>query len=191
MKISGVVLAGGQSSRYGKPKMFEQYNGVPFYQHSVNALVTSGVSPVYIVTNESIASHFQPLQAEVLLEKEQHKGPLYALSYAFEEINHADWLFVLAADIPFVSKEFVNTLLNQISRSEVDAIIPVSGDRLQPLLALYHKRCYHVAKDLLSKGEKSMKPLLQKVKTKSLSFPEDQKDFININYQIDWENEQR
>lgn len=38
MKIAGIVLAGGQSSRYGQPKMFEMFAGQPLYKHSLIAL---------------------------------------------------------------------------------------------------------------------------------------------------------
>lgn len=42
MKIAGVVLAGGQSSRYGQPKMFELFAGQPLYKHSLTALQKIG-----------------------------------------------------------------------------------------------------------------------------------------------------
>ena len=41
MKIAGVVLAGGQSSRYGQPKMFELFAGLPLYKQSLIAFQKS------------------------------------------------------------------------------------------------------------------------------------------------------
>ena len=47
MKIAGIVLAGGQSSRYGQPKMFEMFAGQPLYKHSLIALQKSAGSSYY------------------------------------------------------------------------------------------------------------------------------------------------
>jgi molybdopterin-guanine dinucleotide biosynthesis protein A len=190
MNIAGIVLAGGRSSRFGKPKMFESYKGIPFYQHSVNALL-SAIPKVYIVTNKQLAPFFNSSSVSILIEENEHNGPLHALSYAFESIQTADWFFLLAADIPFVTKEFVLTLSEQITDSDIDAIVPVSGDKEQPLLALYHRRCLPHAKQILASNKRSMKPLFQSVNVKWIPFPDTQKDFTNINTQEQWEIEQR
>lgn len=188
MRIAGVILAGGQSSRYGKPKMFEPYKGLPFYQHSVNALKQSGISFVYIVTNDQLAPHFNEDSAQILVEKHPHNGPLHALEFALES-TEADWYVVLAADIPFVTSELVHSLMDYTSESSVDAIVPIAGEKEQPLLALYHRRCLPQIKKILSQNKRSMRPLLQQVNVKWIHFPDNQKDFTNINKQEDWENE--
>ncbi|WP_252315972.1 NTP transferase domain-containing protein [Sinobaca sp. H24] len=40
---AGAVLAGGRSSRYGRAKMFEIYNGKPLYQYSLDAFEGAGI----------------------------------------------------------------------------------------------------------------------------------------------------
>ncbi|MFC0562264.1 molybdenum cofactor guanylyltransferase [Halalkalibacter alkalisediminis] len=190
MRMVGVILAGGQSSRYGKPKMFEIYKGLPFYQHSVNALNTnSAISSVYIVTNELLSSRFDDSSASILIEKQQHNGPLHALTFALDTIEEADWFFVLASDIPFVTAELARSLIQYTTDSSIDAIVPIAGEKEQPLLALYHKRCLPYAKDIIAQNKKSMRPLLQAVRVKWIHFPDNQKDFTNINRQEEWKIE--
>lgn len=191
MSIVGVVLAGGKSSRYGKAKMFEPYKGQPFYQHSVQALTKSDISSVYIVTNELLAPFFDRNTASILIEEQKHNGPLHALTFALESIESSDWFFVLAADIPFVTEEFVRSLIQYTNDSAIDAIVPISGEKEQPLLALYHKRCLPLAQKLLAHNKRSMRPLLQQVHVKWIPFPDHQRDFININRQEEWESEQK
>ncbi|WP_227939655.1 molybdenum cofactor guanylyltransferase [Alkalihalobacillus deserti] len=192
MRVVGVILAGGQSLRYGKAKMFELYKGLPFYQHSVNALNnSSSISSIYIVTNELLASSFDDSVASILIEEQKHNGPLHALTHALESIEDADWFFVLAADIPFVTSKLVRSLINYTDNFTVDAIIPIAGEKEQPLLALYHKRCLPVAQEILSQNKKSMRPLLQQVNVKWVQFPDNQREFININNQEDWKREQK
>jgi len=71
MKIAGIVLAGGKSSRYGKPKTFETYQGKYFYQHSVEALKQNSLSPIVIATNENLISYFE--QDDVLSKKNRKR----------------------------------------------------------------------------------------------------------------------
>ncbi|GAE36218.1 molybdenum cofactor guanylyltransferase [Halalkalibacter akibai] len=188
MKMVGVVLAGGKSSRFGRPKMFEHYKGIPFYQHSVNALTRDPILDVYIITNNELADCFKG-HVSVLVEEEPHNGPLQALVFAFESVQDGDWFFVLAADVPFVTAEFVTELTEHIS-TDLDVVIPVTNGQQQPLLALYHRRCLPVAKEILATNKRSMKPLLDKVRIKTVAFSETQKDFININTEADWAREQ-
>lgn len=186
MSIAGVVLAGGRSSRYGKPKMFEEYQRIPFYKHSINAFANSGLAAIYIVTNENLSSYFSNAHAEIIIEKEDHNGPLYALSYAMSSIQDKEWFFVLAADLPFVTSTFVREMMNYTKNLSYDAIIPCTAEQEQPLLALYHRRCLPYIQELLASNRKSMRPLLQKVNVNYVSFSRTQMDFTNINRQEDW-----
>ncbi len=186
MSICGIVLAGGQSSRYGRPKMFELYKGIPFYEHSIHSLTNSGVQSIYIVTNEELSPYFRSVNAELLIEKERHNGPLSALSFAMESIKQHNWFFVLASDIPFVTSTFVKRMITYTGKQSSDAIVPITGDREQPLLSLYHRRCLPFAQEILANNRKSMQPLLQSVNVEYVQFSSIQKDFININHQEDW-----
>ncbi|MFC0470533.1 molybdenum cofactor guanylyltransferase [Halalkalibacter kiskunsagensis] len=186
MTVAGVVLAGGKSSRYGKPKMFEKYNNIPFYQHSLNALLNAGVTSTYIVTNDLLASQFLQTNTKVLIETLPHNGPLYAITFAMESIGDCEWFFILAADIPFVTPSFIKSLLEHTNNESIDAVIPITEKNEQPLLAIYHRRCLPYANELLANNKKSMRPLLKVVNTKYVHYSRDCKDFTNINYQTDW-----
>lgn len=184
MNIDGIVLAGGQSSRYGKPKMFEQYAGKAFYQHSVTALSEGGCRSVCIVTNCDLAPSFSSTNASILIEETAHQGPLAALAFTMEQMTDTDWFFVLASDIPFVRASLVTRLIKEIDSAN-QIILPENGQRIQPLLALYHRDCLDIIKQLLKNGFRSFKPLLEEAKLKRVTFAGNQTDFININYPED------
>ena len=59
MSIAGIVLAGGKSSRYGQPKMFETYNKKSFYEYSIDALKENHVTPILVSTNQDLLPYFQ------------------------------------------------------------------------------------------------------------------------------------
>ena len=80
MNIAGVVLAGGQSSRFGRPKMFEPLHDVPLYQYSLQSLKENQLSCYIIATNDDLFPFFQPdEQLTFLIEKTKHQGPLFVL----------------------------------------------------------------------------------------------------------------
>jgi molybdopterin-guanine dinucleotide biosynthesis protein A len=188
MTIAGIVLAGGKSSRYGKPKMFEEYKEIPFYQHSLNALRDAGITSTYLVTNEILAKYFPQISTKILIETHPYNGPLYAITFAMESIPDCEWFFILAADIPFVSSGFITSLLQHTNNQSIDAIIPVTEENEQPLLAIYHRRCLPYANELLANNKRSIRPLLKAVKTKYVAYSNKYRDFTNINYQTDWKS---
>ncbi len=65
-------------------------------------------------------------------------GPLDGIAAGLAWCAH-DWLFVVAGDMPFVNLEVIDTLLAR-RRSDIDIVVATIATRVQPLLALYHRR---------------------------------------------------
>ena len=104
MSIAGIVLAGGKSSRYGQPKMFETYNKKSFYEYSIDALKENHVTPILVSTNQDLLPYFQRKDVTFAVEKCPYQGPLYAIHHALTAINcRAEWFFILSCDIPLLT----------------------------------------------------------------------------------------
>lgn len=191
MTIAGVVLAGGQSSRYGKPKMFERYNGKPFYQCSIDALKENNLTPIIISTNDMLAPHFNAVGVTLSIEKEYHQGPLFALYHVMINLPEPDWFFVLSSDVPFVTSDFVKQLIAYTKSNEYKAVVPVQNEKSHPLLALYHRACLEPAGYLLKQNKRSMAALLNSVQHKTITFSIEEPSFININSPSDFEDFKR
>lgn len=186
MNIAGVVLAGGQSSRYGKPKMFELYNGKPFYQCSIDALKENNVAPIIISTNDMLARHFDAVGVTLSIEKEYHQGPLFALHHVMKSFPEPDWFFVLSSDIPFVTSDFIKQMITFTKNSDYKAVVPVQNEKSHPLLALYHRGCLEPADHLLNQNKRSMAALLNRVLYKTIVFNKEEPSFLNINSPSDF-----
>ncbi|GGI17819.1 molybdenum cofactor guanylyltransferase [Gottfriedia solisilvae] len=189
MNIAGVVLAGGRSSRYGKPKMFETYEDKYFYQYSVEALKQNSISPIVIATNEKLIQYFEQGNVEFIIEEEsdEYQGPLFAMYNAFSKITDAEWFFVLASDIPFVSTEFVKKMIDKAERSHSDAIVPIYSNTLQPLFALYHRRNLIKMEQLLTENKRKLQLLLKEINLLTVPFSSNESIFTNINSPEDWD----
>ncbi|MFJ8458238.1 molybdenum cofactor guanylyltransferase [Lysinibacillus xylanilyticus] len=185
MKIAGVVLAGGQSSRYGQPKMFELFAGQPLYKHSLIALQKNQLQPLIIATNASLQSKFVEEKVQWIIEKQPHQGPLFALQNIMTNFPDVEWFFVVASDMPFIHADFIQTMLTFID-DRYDAIIPKQDSRLQPLAALYRRSALPIANQLVQQNKRSMKVLLEQLQVCYVPFEEESSTFININSQQDW-----
>ncbi|MEB2302413.1 molybdenum cofactor guanylyltransferase [Lysinibacillus xylanilyticus] len=185
MKMAGVVLAGGQSSRYGQPKMFESFAGLPLYKQSLIALQKNQLHPLIIATNASLQSKFVEEDVQWIIEKEPHQGPLFALHNIMTNFPEVEWFFVIASDMPFINAEFVQTMLTFID-DRYEAIVPKQASRLQPLAALYRRSALPKAHQLVQHNKRSMKVLLEQLQVCYVPFEEDSSTFININSQQDW-----
>jgi len=96
------------------------------------------------------------------------------------------YTFITACDIPFLKKELVETVINSIEKG-VDVIMPETLNRMEPLCAVYSKRCLKPIENNLIQRELEIKQFFKKVRVKKL--PENilrEKDpelisFFNIN----------
>lgn len=182
MKTMGIVLAGGQSSRFGKPKMFEIWQGRPLYTVATEAFQQAHLTYM-ISTNAQLAPRFDVPAQLLYVENKPFEGPLSALCEVMHH-HEADWFFVVAADMPFLDAAFVQQLLAHIS-DEADAIVPYASERVQPLAALYHRRILPIIEKALQEKRKSMRAIFPHIRVQHVHF-ETGTPFTNINYVEDW-----
>ncbi|MGP7816706.1 molybdenum cofactor guanylyltransferase [Niallia sp. 01092] len=184
-ELIGIILAGGQSKRYGEPKAFAKREGKFFYQYSIEALV-SVAARIYLVAHPNIKNRFKCNKGvEVIedLKPFQGYGPLAGIYSVMDEIE-AEWYFVLPIDSPFITKQTIEKLLNSIQEG-VEAVVPLVNGKAQPLIAVYHRKVKEQIHQALRKNALSVNGLLEHI---SVKFVEDfnEEIFVNINNRSDY-----
>src|SRR5690625_1015821 len=103
-KMIGIVLAGGQSRRFGSPKAFAKKDGKEFYQYSIDA-IKQLVNSVVISTNDQLEKNFSITGYEMItdIEKFKEKGPLAGI-YTVMNTFSAEWYMVIPVDVPFMNE---------------------------------------------------------------------------------------
>jgi molybdopterin-guanine dinucleotide biosynthesis protein A len=150
MNIGAVILAGGQSSRMGRDKAWVEFEGQPLIVRALGTLRDSGITEIYISGRAD--TDYSALQRPVLLDREPGFGPLGGIERALEA-SHAPLMLVLAVDLPRMTAEFLRKLGGDCD--PLTGIVPTSGDRIEPLAAIYPKRCHTIARECLLKRRRA------------------------------------
>jgi molybdopterin-guanine dinucleotide biosynthesis protein A len=144
---SGVVLAGGQSRRFGEDKAHAMLAGKPLVSHVVETLQAL-FDDVLIVTNEPVS--YERFDVTVVSDIIKGAGSLGGLLTALVHAK-AERCFVVACDMPFLNPALIRNMLGRCKG--FDVVVPsVRGD-LQPLHAIYSRRCIGHIQERIAAGE--------------------------------------
>ncbi len=144
MVIEGLVLTGGAGRRMGSEKALLTVQGESVAQRTARQLAGE-CGRVTILGRTPLSPY------DFLEDQEEFAGPLSALA-RFDPI--ADTVFVASCDMPRFDGRLVPFLLSLIEGA--DAVVPVLGDRMQPLCALYSARLWEGLPARVSGGEQRM-----------------------------------
>ncbi|QGX66263.1 NTP transferase domain-containing protein [Bacillus sp. ms-22] len=186
MSVVNVILAGGASRRFGEPKASYLYQGKPLYEHVKKQLLNE---QIIVISHPNLLPFFKERgEQAVWLDDEQVRGngPLAGIYTAMQK-QEAEWYLVTACDMPFIRKETAEAL-SSYCNEHVDAVVPLVQGRLQPLFALYHRRCLPFIQTCIKENQLAIKDLLKKLSVCVVTEDElkaEANEFHNINKRSD------
>ena len=160
--LTGAVLAGGKSLRYGRNKALEVCQGKSLIEHAVASL-RGLCDPVLVVAND--LTLYLHLRAALVQDAIPDQGPLGGIYTALLFSPHP-WVLAKATDMPLLVQDLVKMML--ALREGYDVVLPVLNDRHEPLLALYSRRCLTPVAAALEKGERKIISFFPKVRVRVL-----------------------
>lgn len=132
---SGWVLVGGRSSRMGFDKALVELDGRPLALRIAETLAPFCAS-VSLVGDPAV---YARLGLPVIPDSFPGHGPLAGIEAALRATS-ADANLIVACDMPALGRETFEALL---SSEAADCVIPRYPDgRLEPLCAVYRRRCH-------------------------------------------------
>lgn len=144
--VSGIVLAGGRSSRLGMDKSLINVNGRPLIAQVV-ATLASLSDEVIIVTNSP--EKYRHLGAKLVGDVYPGKGALGGIYSGLKAAAHTHSL-VVACDMPFLNLALLRYMV--LLAWEHDVVIPRIDGLPEPLHAIYSKNCLEPIDRLLARG---------------------------------------
>lgn len=181
--VSGYILAGGDSKRFGENKALFEFEGISLIKRMLKILSPLVFSTRIVTKN---GSEFEDLGVKILNDNVDVQTPLAGILRGLEDTD--GWGLFLACDLPNMKSDIISRLLNSVKDSYekegIDAIVAATADEeLQPLVACYHKSGIASIKKSIEKNQ-SMKRWLSGLKIKIVTF-EEEEPFLNINRKED------
>ena len=136
MKVTGVIQAGGRSTRMGgEPKALMDVGGKRIVERVVDALAAV-LDDLLVVTNtpERYAFLHLPMVADRYPEGGALGGIFTGLAAA-----SGDVAFTVACDMPFLHPSIVRLVVERAA--EADVVIPRVGEQYETMHAAYAKAC--------------------------------------------------
>jgi len=165
-QFSGILLAGGRSRRMGGGnKALLPIGGRSIVERVSDVL--REIFPRTIVVTDS-PEDFEFLGFPMFGDLIPGRGSLGGL-YTGLKLCDRDYGFLVACDMPFLNREVISYMLQRAQ--DYDVVIPKVSGLLEPLHAIYSRRCLPYIEELLVEEDLRILHLFQEVTT--LEIPED------------------
>lgn len=150
MDLSAVILAGGESRRMGRDKAWLELDGQPLVALAVEKVRALGVTDIFI--SGRAGRDYSALPGPVLFDLEPGVGPLGGIERGLHACG-SPLLLVLAVDLLRMTSTFLQKLAAHCDR--LTGAVPALAGEVEPLAAIYPKRCHAFASEALTKSRHS------------------------------------
>ncbi len=169
---TGIVLAGGRSTRFGSDKLAAIHRGIPLLHHPILRLGEVCVELVVVVAPD-VPEPMVPVgaNARIVRDAREGDGPLAGLLSGLLDTT-TELAFVAGGDMPDLSTAVLIEMLGVAGEGSTDAVALQDGDRFRPLPSLVRVGpATDAARALLHADERSLRSLLQALRTAVIDEP--------------------
>jgi molybdopterin-guanine dinucleotide biosynthesis protein A len=190
--ILGAILAGGQSRRMGKDKLFLELNNKKLIEHTIDK-VKKYLKQVIIITNQNNEFFLKNNLTTVKDCIEGQLGPLVgiltAMQWAKKNSNKYSWIATFPCDTPFFPESIIKSFIEESEKKESLLLSASSHGRKHNIFGLWSLDLYDkLENDLVNKKIRKVQDWTEKNKIKNLEFKFKEYDpFFNINTEEDLE----
>lgn len=167
MKIpcSGIILAGGLNTRFsGQEKAFVPVGGKLILDRIYEVFCELFDEIILVTNNPQLYLKWDLVMVPDLFPIRSSLTGIHAGLY----FSKNPFAFFSACDTPFLKKELVETVLEKIENG-IDIVMPETSAGLEPLCAVYSKRCLQSAEHHLEQNKCKIQRALRKHRTKTIS----------------------
>lgn len=181
--ITGVILAGGKNSRMGTDKGLLVVDGKRIVERIAEVLKPF-VDEIIIITN---GNNYDYLGYSTFKDIIKDCGPMGGIHTALT-FSKTSKNFIVSCDMPFITNDLVQYIIENVGESEIS--VPLHQEQLEPLCAVYDKKCILKLEDLLKNKEWKLQDALKHFIVKQILIPETilkHNCFANINTPLEYE----
>jgi molybdopterin-guanine dinucleotide biosynthesis protein A len=178
---SGFILLGGKSSRYGSNKALVEIGGVRLIDR-VAGVMKSIFHRVVLLTNTP--EEYTYLRMPMVEDLVKGFGPMGGIYTGLMTLPD-EFGFFVACDMPFLSESLIRHMVEV--RGDFDAVVPRMDWMLEPLHALYTKKCLPVIQEAVGRNQHQILKCFARLRVRYVDEEElrlwdpDLRSFFNIN----------
>jgi molybdenum cofactor guanylyltransferase len=195
--VRAYVLAGGASTRFGRDKALVHLGATPLLLR-ITKLAQSCTAGVKVVAS---SQKYDNLGIQIVEDRWPGEGPLggiiTALQHSSATGRHCQWNLILSCDLPFLTHEWIEFLINRALTSAAQVVLPDSAHGPEPLCACYRTDGVDPLQSVFDRGVRKVTEALKHVRTEVLDepvwkrFDSAGRLFWNMNTAADFEEAQR
>ena len=164
MTLTGIVLAGGRSTRMGQDKASLPFGDDTLLTRAIRLVGSVADEVIVVVQSEQGSSNLAlGLPVRVVFDPIENLGPLAGIAAGLAASN-SDLNLIVACDMPLIKPAVLRRLVELCG--DADICVPVVGAQASPLCAVYRSSVASAAQALLATGERRAMRLLDQVLTK-------------------------
>jgi molybdopterin-guanine dinucleotide biosynthesis protein A len=188
MDVTGIILAGGKSRRFGRNKVIEVVGGKTILERVV-ARLSPITRRIILVTNGENIQLSNSSSLDFAADIFPDKGPLGGIYTGLYHSKTSDNI-VVAGDMPFLNTSLLQHMVGLLPG--FDAVIPQwQNSQIEPLHGIYSAACLPVMRKRLENDQLSISDCLKQLRVHYLREQDfkmldpEALSFFNINRQSD------
>jgi len=176
MTVTGIILAGGKSSRIGQNKALLELSGKKIIE-----IIYEKISPLFndVIIISNILEYYKFMKLKIYKDIYLGLGPLAGIHSGLIN-SRTEKNFIISCDLPLITREAVDYIKN--FNSDKSVVIYKKSGLIQFLCGIYNKKCLPVLDDLLKSNNLKVRDFIAKIDVEILDaeiFPDE--IFFNLN----------
>lgn len=168
---TGIILAGGKSSRMGFDKGLAEINGKTSIEYVYDTLKKITGRIIVVANNDAYDFLGLPVYEDIL----KGYGPLGGIHTGLT-VSDTKKNLIIACDMPFITEKLLQHIIDETGNYEI--ALPVAEDEIHPLCACYTKQITVYLQNLMMNKILKMKKIIQFFDFKKISL-DDKFDFYS------------
>lgn len=175
--VTGIVLVGGRSTRFGSNKALYPINGTPMGRLVADNMRTSGIEHILCVGGSPEIA--DALELDYLADSFPGEGPLGGLVTAMRDVS-SDVMTVVPCDVPRLGPQRIKELVTELSEQTTNDVSVLTTSQDHWLCSAWRiKKCRDVVEQQFESGERAIHRVANLLTVQRVSATESEMTNVN------------